>query len=291
MKKVLVAGASGYLGRYTALEFKNRGYHVRAFVRNPEKLKHPGHAGSPAIHDIVDEVFVGDATKPETLDGVCEGIDIVFSSMGLSQADSSLNSFDVDYEGNKRILGLAQMQHVEKFIYISIFRAELLMESSLIQAHERFADDLKKSGLDYTIIRPNAYFSDMGQFLKLARSGHMFWLGDGSNKINPIHGADMAKVCVDSAGQPNSEIDAGGPDMFTYKSLFTLAFEAVNKPPNITFLPLWTGETLLWVIRLFNHDLADKASFFVLANKMDNDAPPYGNRHIRDYFQELASKT
>ncbi|NTV17680.1 MAG: NmrA family NAD(P)-binding protein, partial [Chlorobiaceae bacterium] len=37
-QKVLVAGASGYLGRYVVKEFAERGYTVRALVRNTEKL-------------------------------------------------------------------------------------------------------------------------------------------------------------------------------------------------------------------------------------------------------------
>jgi len=38
LAKVLVAGCSGHLGKYVALEFKNRGHWVRALPRNLEKL-------------------------------------------------------------------------------------------------------------------------------------------------------------------------------------------------------------------------------------------------------------
>ena len=39
MKKVLVAGATGYLGKYVVREFKQQGFWVRALVRNKKKLK------------------------------------------------------------------------------------------------------------------------------------------------------------------------------------------------------------------------------------------------------------
>jgi uncharacterized protein YbjT (DUF2867 family) len=287
MRRVLVVGAAGYIGRYCALEFKNRGYIVRAFVRDPEKLKHPGPSFEPAINDFVDEVFTGDATRPETLAGLCDGVDLVFSSMGLTRNDPKLTFEEVDHLANRNILDKAVNAGVRKFVYVSVFRAELMMESDVVVAHEHFVDDLRRSGLEYAIVRPNAYFSDMGQFLKLARSGHMFWLGDGTPKINPIHGADMATVCVDAAEGSIREIDAGGPDMFTLRTLFELAFEAVGKKPNITFIPLWIGEVALTVIRLFSQELAAKASFFVLVNKMDNDAPPRGSRHLADFYREL----
>lgn len=286
-KNVLVAGASGYLGRYVALEFKKRGYRVRAFVRDPEKLKRPGPALEPAIFDLVDEVFTGDATRPETLAGLCDGIDIVFSSMGLTRLDPKRTNEQVDHLGNLHILDIARPAGVQKFVYVSVFRAEQLMENDVVRAHERFVYNLRDSSLEHAVIRPNAYFSDMGQFLKLARKGHIFWLGDGHNKINPIHGADLAVVCVDAAEGKIKEIDVGGPEMFTFRSLFELAFNTVGKTPRITFMPLWLGEMGLGLLRLFSPKLAGMASFFVLANKMENDAPAYGSRKLKDYFMEL----
>ena len=56
----------------------------------------------------------------------------------------------------------------------------------------------RKSGLDYAVIRPTGYFSDMSENLKMAKSGRVYLIGDGYHKINPIHGADLAKVCVDA---------------------------------------------------------------------------------------------
>ncbi len=291
MKNVLVVGAAGYVGRYVALEFKKRGYRVRAMVRDPEKLKHPGHAHEPAIHDVVDEIFTGDATRPDTLKGVCDGIDIVFSSMGLSRSDSSLSFEDVDHLGNRRILELARQAGVRKFVYVSVFRAELMPGSDVVRAHEEFVEDLAASGLDYAIIRPNAYFSDMAQFMNIARNGLMFWLGDGHNKINPIHGEDLAVVCVDAAEGTEKVVDVGGPDMFTFRALFELAFETVGREPRIVFLPLWLGETALATLRLFNPKLAGQASFFVDVNKMENDAPAYGTRRLKDFFREMAAES
>ena len=36
--KVLVAGSSGYLGRFVVREVKRRGYRIRALARNPGRL-------------------------------------------------------------------------------------------------------------------------------------------------------------------------------------------------------------------------------------------------------------
>ncbi|NTU68259.1 MAG: SDR family oxidoreductase [Chlorobiaceae bacterium] len=288
VKTVLVAGAAGYLGRYVAVEFRNRGYRVRAFVRDAQKLKYPGNGLSPAIDDVVHELFVGDATRPEALHGLCDGVDIVFSSMGLTHPDRRLTCEDVDHLGNRNILDLALRAKARKFVYVSVFRPGEMTGSDVVRAHEGFVDDLQASGIDFAVIRPNAYFSDMAQFLKLARAGHMFWLGDGSGRINPIHGEDLAMVCVNAAEGAAREIEVGGPEMFTYRSLFELAFETVGKEPRITFIPLWIGETALAILRIFSPKLAGSAAFFVQVNKMDNDAPPYGSHRLKDYFRQFA---
>jgi uncharacterized protein YbjT (DUF2867 family) len=287
-KKVLVAGASGYLGRYVVNEFKERGYHVRVLVRNPEKIKTPGPNGEPAIYHLADEIVTGDVTSPESLNGLCKGIDIVFSSLGLTSPDSKHNNYDVDHLGNRRILDQALAEKVSKFIYVSVFNEDKMPDLPLIRAHELFVADLKSSGLSWVVIRPNGYFSDMGRFFSMARTGHMFMIGEGEKKMNPIHGADIAKVCVDAVNGDCREIAVGGPDIYAFKEIMDMAFLACGKTPWITQLPLWLAEGALMGIGLFNKNLADMMSFAVEAVKFDHVAPAYGKRHLKDFFAELA---
>ena len=82
MKKVMVAGATGYLGRFVVQEFHSHGYWVRALARNPKKLEQTGPYLEPEVANKTNEVFVGQVTVPETLNGLCDGIDIVFSLPG-----------------------------------------------------------------------------------------------------------------------------------------------------------------------------------------------------------------
>lgn len=156
MQKVLVAGATGYLGRFVVQEFKKRGYWVRALARNQQKLEKTGPFLEPAVKDQTDEVFVGEVTKPETLRGLCDGIDIMFSSIGITRQRDKVSFMEVDYQGNKNLLELAQKAAVKKFIFVSVFKADII--ENLATAREMFVEDLKKSGLDYAVIRPTGYF-------------------------------------------------------------------------------------------------------------------------------------
>ena len=103
-----------------------------------------------------------------------------------------------------------------------------------IQAKILFEDKLKESGLDYAIIRPTGFFSDMFEFFKMAQKGRAFVLGKGKNKINPIHGADLAEVCVNSLNKSEKDINVGGPEMFTFKEIAELAFNVLNKKMKIS---------------------------------------------------------
>jgi len=288
MKKVLVAGASGYLGRYAVNEFKARGYYVRAFVRNSAKIKTPGPNMEPAIYSIADEIVEGDVTSPESLNGLCKGIDIVFSSLGLTSPDWKHNNYDVDHLGNKRILDQAVAEKVSRFVYVSVFNEDKMPDLPLIRAHELFVADLKASGLSWAVMRPNGYFSDMGRFFSMARTGHMFMVGEGEKKMNPIHGADIASVCVDAVNGDCREIAAGGPDIYTFREIMEMAFLACGKSTWITSIPLWLAEGALTGMGLFNRNLADMMSFAVEAVKFDHVAPSYGSRHLKSFFDELA---
>ena len=290
MQKVLVAGSSGYIGRYAARAFKERGWFVRALVRKPDNLKRPGPFGEPLLDGVVDEIVTGDATKPDTLHDITEDIDTVFSSMGLRSSRPGLSYHDVDFLGNVNILQEALHHDVQKFIYVSIFKADEMMEMQIVKAHEDFVQALKDSGIDHSILRPNAYFSDMTQFQKMAASGVVIWPGDGSLRINPIHGEDMGDICVDAAARGYQEIDIGGPDVFTYEELFTLAFTTINKEPRIIFIPLWLVKGFHTLIKPLNARIADMLAFAIVVNEIDNAAPRYGRLHMKDFFEEFGRK-
>ncbi len=289
MKKVLVAGSTGYIGRYVVQEFKNRGYWVRALVRNPDKIKQPGPHHEPALDHLADEFFIGDATKPESIKGVCDGVELVFSSLGMTRPDFVHSSFDVDYKANLNIMREAQRAKVKKFVYISVFNAQKMMEIENIQAHEKFVDELRASGLEYAIVRPTGYFSDMAQFLNMARNGFMFSLGEGETRSNPIHGADLAKVCVDAAEGEAREIDAGGPEIFTYRQVAKMAADVVEKQPFNISLPVWLADGIAAVTGFINRDIHDIALFATTVSKNDTVAPQYGTHRLREFFEEMAN--
>ncbi|HHE07839.1 MAG TPA: SDR family oxidoreductase [Chlorobaculum parvum] len=290
MKKVLVAGSTGYIGSYVVQEFRKRGYWVRALVRDAKKAKKPGKHLEPAVAGLADEIVVAEATKPQTLAGVCDGVEIVFSSLGMTRPDFVHSSFDVDYKANLNILREAQKAKVRKFVYVSVFNADKMMEIENIQAHEKFVDELHASGLEYAVVRPTGYFSDMAQFLSMARNGIMLSLGDGERKSNPIHGADLAKVCVDAAEGNTTSIDVGGPEIFTYREVTKMAANVIKKSPFTISIPVWVADGLTAVTGLINRDIHEIALFASTVSKNDMVGPQYGTHKLQSFFEQMAAK-
>jgi len=224
-------------------EFKKQGFRVRALARTPEKLE--------ALREYIDEPFVGEVTDKNSLSGICKDIDIVFSSIGITKQKDNLTFMDVDYQGNKNLLEEARREGAEKFIFVSVFNAENMKHLKGIQAKLLFEETLKNSGLDYSIVYPNGFFSDMLEYLQMAKKGRGYVFGSGNNRINPIHGRDLAEVCVNAAESHQREIHVGGPDIYTHNDILNLAFEVLGKKPKISKIPLWVSKLTTSTLRTF----------------------------------------
>lgn len=287
-KRVLIAGATGYLGKFAVQAFKERGYHVRVLTRSEERLAEPGPFTAPALtKDDYDEVFVGEITKPETLTGLMDGIDLVFSSVGISRQRDMLTFDQVDYQCNQNLIDLGKASGVQRFVYVSMQGAENIMQLAITQAHEKVVAALKDSGMEYRIVRPCGYFSDMGVLLDMAKKGRAYLVGDGSNKMSPIHGRDLARVCVDTAEGEELEVEAGGPDIMTQREAIEMAFEVAGNPEKITVIPMWLARGIVKFIGLLSTQFGDLADFIVTAGEIDGVGPSRGTTSLRSYFEAM----
>lgn len=287
-KRVLIAGATGYLGKYAVRAFKEKGYFVRVLSRSEERLFEPGPFTAPALtREDFDEVYIGEVTEPASLDGMLDGIDYVFSSIGISRQRDGLTFEQVDYQCNKNLIDLAEKAGIKKFTYVSMQGAENIMQLAITQAHEKVVDALKSSRMEYRIVRPCGYFSDMGALYDMAKSGRAFLVGDGSNNMNPIHGADLAGVCVEATEGQALEVEAGGPDIMTQREAAELAFDVVGKPAKVHVVPLWLARGLVNIIAIFSRQFGDLGEFIVTAGEIDGVGPKRGTTSLRTYFESL----
>ena len=284
-EKILLAGATGYLGQYILATLLREEYPTRIVVRNKSKI-------SPALltHPLL-EVVEAEVTQPSTLRGVCKGVHKVISTIGITRQKDGLTYEQVDFQANKNLLDEALREGVRKFIYVSVFKGEAMRHIAIGAAKERFVDALKASGLDYCIIRPSGFYSDMTIFFKMAKKDKIRLFGKGQYAMNPIHGEDLAEVCVAQLERYEREVNVGGAEIFTQTEIARLAFEVLHKPANISYLPDWVRRLILKMGKyLLPKSFYGAMEFVLTIMAMDVVAPMQVGKHrLKAFFESINS--
>ncbi len=280
-KRVVIAGATGYLGRHLVAEYLGRGWQVRALVR-------PGK--SPVLPPET-ELFEAQATQPETLVGLMEGADLAISTLGLTRHAGDVTYNDVDYGANKTLLDAAMAAGVPRFAYVHVL-TRAPVRCAVIDAKSRFVAALQAAPIQSLVIRPTGFFSDMREVFKMAARGRVWLLGPGRMRLNPIHGADLARAIAEAEERGETDAEFGGPDVFSLNEIAGAAFAALGTRPRITHLPRWPARAVLALMRPVSPQrIWGPFEFFlaIVAGDADMVAPAHGDRHLREFFEELAA--
>ncbi len=281
MRRALVAGATGYLGRHLVHELKRRDVWVRVLIRRPEQRR--------AFESVADEVHIGQITDSSTLNGVANGVDTVFSTVGITRQKDGLTYEDVDYQANLNLLNEAASAGAHAFVYVSVVHGRSLRQIRLVAAKERFVDALDASPIAGCVIRPTGFFSDMAEFVAMARKGPVVVIGTGETRLNPISGRDLAVVCVDAVLAGRTEVEVGGPKIYTQNQIANLAFSALKKRPRIWHMPRWTANAARSVLRALTPvRVYGPVEFFLASAMEDMAAPCYGSDRLEDFFASIA---
>lgn len=280
MTKVLLFGATGNLGKEIAKETKKQDYNQTVVVRNKNKAEE--------LSDFTSDYVIADITDPQSLKDICKGFDVVISCLGksVSPNDKSKPTFkEIDLIANSNILAEAKKSGVKKFVYVSAFQSEKHLHLEYFKVHHEFSETLKKSGINYSVIKPPAIMSAFMDMIEMAEKGQLMNIGKGDKKTNPIYEGDLAKICVDSLKKDNVTIEAGGIEIYTRKQLNEIIQKEVNANKKIRNVPLGMIKFSLPLMKLFNKNMYDKFAFFVEVMNHDTIAPRLGEMKFEDYIK------
>jgi uncharacterized protein YbjT (DUF2867 family) len=285
MKRLLLFGATGNLGKEIAKEVVHRGYDLTVVVRNNQKAEQ--------LANITNKYIVADITDAKSLTDICNDFEIVVSALGksVSPNDNSKPTFnDIDFIANSNILDEAIKSKVKKFVYISAFHSEKYLHLEYFRVHHEFSERLRKSGINYSIIKPPALFCGFLDLMLMAKKGQLINIGKGENLTNPIYEGDLAKICVDAINQPNVIIEAGGKEILSRRQINETIQNIVAPNKKIRTIPLGLFKFGLPLIKLFNRNSFDKFSFFVEVIQHDTIAPQIGEMNLEKYVKKVVSK-
>ena len=232
--KVVLAGAFGNLGTEILKCLCAAGHEVIA-----ADLKERPIAGLEGKYTFV----CIDATKPETLSGLCDGAEVVITTMGLTGASTTVTAYDIDYHGNMNLYSECKKTGVKKFNYVSVISCDKPGAEKVPMLHAKYMveQEIKKEPMDYVIYRPTGYFYDIAKVFKpYIDKGEMQLLkGYGGVKANVVDCPDFARFVVDHMCDTNITYNIGGKETYTYEEMAAMCFDAAGKPMKIKWAPIW----------------------------------------------------
>ena len=232
--KVVLAGAFGNLGAEILKCLCAAGHEVIAADLKERPVE--GTEGKYTFKAI-------NATKPETLTGLCDGAEVVITTMGLTGASTTVTSYDIDYQGNMNLYAECVRAGVKKFNYISVISCDEPGAEKVPMLHAKFLveQEIKKQPMDWVIYRPTGYFYDIAKVFKpYIDKGEMQLLkGYGGVKANVVDCPDFAQFIVDHMCDTNVTYNVGGKETYTYEEMAQMCFDAAGKPLKIKWAPIW----------------------------------------------------
>ncbi|MGJ6979891.1 SDR family oxidoreductase [Aestuariimicrobium soli] len=281
---VLVIGATGYAGRHIATALANAGHSVRAVVRSRARAEQPGAHGAPSLAGSIAEWIERPLTEPGAADGLCDGVQRVVSALGVTRQKA--DPWTVDFLANLRVLEDARRSGVESFLYVNVMHV-WSGRSMILRSKAAFCAALEQSSLRHHLINPSGYFSDVSEYLEMARRGLAVLPPDPDVKVQPIHGADLADFCLTKLDEPSGSWDVGGPDTLSYRDIATLAGTAVGKQPRLVVLPRTLMAAGVAVASRIGRRQRDLAEFFSDGLTQQATGEPFGSHHLADFFATL----
>jgi uncharacterized protein YbjT (DUF2867 family) len=284
MKKILLFGASGNLGKEIAKEVVKQGYDLTVVVRSKTK--------ADSLSSLTKNSIIADVTNSKSLENICNGFDAVISTLGksVSMNDKSNTTFQqIDLEANTAILSEAKKSAVKKFVYVSALHSEHYLHLDYFKVHHEFSERLKASGLNYSIIKPPAIMCAFIDVMEMARKNQLMNIGSGDKKTNPIYEGDLAVVCVNALKETNTTIEAGGEQIYTRKQLNEIIQEAVKPEKKLMSIPAFMVKMGLPMMKLFNKNAYDKFAFYMEVMEHDTIAPKVGKMRFEDYIRSRSN--
>lgn len=244
-QRVFLVGATGTIGRATARALVARGHDVVCFVRS-RPGRSPGSDGA-ASHGLPPGAAIrfGTVTDPASLlrDGLRgERFDTLVSCLA-SRTGRPRDAWAIDHDAHLALLDAARASGIGHMVLLSA----ICVQKPLLafqQAKLAFERALIASGLDYTVVRPTAFFKSLSGQVERVRQGRPWLLfGDGTlTACKPISDDDLARylaACVEERERRNRVLPIGGPGpAITPKAQGEALFALLGRPPRFRHVPV-----------------------------------------------------
>ena len=301
LTKIFVAGSTGYIGKNVVKYALENGFDVVTAKRHPDNK--PGQLNKKLKVIKIsnnDNNWIADLEK----------VDVIISCLA-SRTGEPKDAHLVDYKLNCLLLEKAKALKCSQFILLS---AICVQKPRLAFQFEKlaFEEELKKSGLNFSIVRPTAYFKSLsGQIENIKKGKPYVYFGDGQiTQCNPISEKDLSLCilsCIKDKTKWRKILPIGGPKQsITPKDIGKILFEIFEVSPKYKSFPtklLDAIRLLLLIISPFSNWAKNKSELIKIAKYYATESmliwdekkecydanmtPSTGKDTLRDYFYSI----
>lgn len=254
-RRVFVLGATGTIGRATVRALVARGHEVVCLVR-----PRAGVGGVLAADDSIRllagaSVRFGDVCDPASLarDGFRgEHFDVLVSCLA-SRTGAPKDAWAIDHQAHLHALAAARQAGVTQVVLLS---AICVQKPLLAFQHAKLAFEkvLIQSGLNYSIVRPTAYFKSLsGQTDRLRKGKPFLVFGDGTlTACKPLSDDDLGAYladCLDDTQRHRQVLPIGGPgEAITPRQQGEHLFALLGQAPRFKQVPVALLDAIIAVL-------------------------------------------
>lgn len=228
IERVLLTGATGFVGRYVLRELLKRGYSVVCPVRSRAKLaaiaknldqdRIAGIEGS-----LSDSAAMRDAADQS--DAAIHLVGIILEHMLSGQTFDRIHRI-----GTMAVVDALQQAGIKRYVHMSALGAR--PDAAATYHKTKFAAEqyVKQSDLDWTIFQPSVIHGHDGEFMQLMKTFAcrlippvMPYFGSGEGRLQPVSVKDVA-YCISQSLTCDETIKKaypmGGPKTYSWKELY-----------------------------------------------------------------------
>lgn len=256
--RVLLTGATGFIGTYVLDELVGNGHTVRCLVRRTGTLP-----ASPAVEEAG-----GDLLDPASLEAAASGCDAVIHLVGIiEERPRDGITFDrIHADGTRNVVAAARAAGIARFVHMSANGARPDGVSAYQTSKWRAEETVRSAGFDrWTIFRPSLVFGRPGpgqpEFCsRLADTlvGPFPVLpvfGDGAYRMRPVAVEEVASAIVQALTQPdaaNRAFCAGGDLELPYDDILDVIARGMGIGPKPKIhQPLWLVRPVIRAVGRF----------------------------------------
>ena len=282
----VVTGAFSFTGRHIAEALLARGRRVRTLSRRPD----PSHALAERV-EFAPLAF--DASLLRSL----EGVDTLYNTYWV-RFERGATTFDQAVENTARLFSAAKQAGARRVVHISVANSDLSSPIPYFRGKARTEEALRAVGVAHAIVRPTLVFGPNDILVNNVAWGlrHVpvfLVVGDGASLVQPVSVRDVAAICVDAAARDDDvELDAAGPDRWTYEDFVRLIARAVEARARIVRAPATVGLAAARVAGVLLRDIVVTRDELdaLAAGLLVSHEEPRGNERFETWLEENAER-